>query len=407
MPHDERPSLPTSSETELSRRQFLRTAGQAGGNNSSNQTGQNSPSQSGGQSQTPPSPAGIDENGPSASSRRTTGALGSTTPGPSAPKSVPDGPPAGTGNIPRRPLGKTGLTVSALGLGGHHLGDADSVNEATDIVHEAIDTGVTFFGNYWEYHDGKSENWLGRALSGGRRDKAVLMTKVCTHGRTAPVAMQQLEESLLRLRTDHLDVWQIHECVYYDDPDLHFAPNGVWEAMRDAKQQGKVRFIGFTGHKTPQIHLRRLALADPLGLHFDAVQMPLNAFDATYRSFQQFVLPGANRRSRAVLGMKSLGGGGEPILHGAVTPQEALRYAMSLPAATAINGIGSLQVLHQNLAVARDFKPLSAAEMTALAQRCQDLAADGHLELYKSTKKYDANVGRSQYGYPSPEELPM
>ena len=247
---------------------------------------------------------------------------------------------------------------------------------------------------------------MGRALQ-GRRDKVILMTKCCTHGRDKKVAMQQLEESLLRLRTDHLDVWQIHECVYYDDPDLHFAPNGVWEAMRDAKKQGKVRFIGFTGHKTPQIHLRMLALADQHGLRFDTVQMPLNAFDATYRSFQQFVLPEANRRGMAVLGMKSLGGGGEPILHGAVTPQEALRYAMSLPAATTISGIDSLQVLHQNLAVARDFRPMAAAEMTALAQRCQDLAADGHLELYKSTKKYDAAVGRSQHGYPSLEELPM
>ncbi len=247
---------------------------------------------------------------------------------------------------------------------------------------------------------------MGRALQ-GRRDRVVLMTKVCTHGRDKKVAMQQLEESLLRLRTDHLDVWQIHECVYFDDPDLHFAPGGVWEALLDAKKQGKVRFIGFTGHKTPQIHLRMLALADQHGLRFDTVQMPLNAFDATYRSFQQFVLPEANRRGMAVLGMKSLGGGGEPVQQGAVTAQESLRYAMSLPVATTISGIDSLQVLRQNLAVARDFKPMTAGEMTALARRCQALAGDGHLELYKSTKKYDAAVGRSQHNYLSPEELPM
>ncbi len=312
----------------------------------------------------------------------------------------------GPGQIPQKPFGTTGLHSSVIGIGGSSLGDASSLEEAVSIAHEAIDAGVNFFDNAWEYNNHRSEDWMGRALQ-GRRDKVILMTKCCTHGRDKKVAMQQLEESLLRLRTDHLDVWQIHECVYYDDPDLHFAPNGVWEAMRDAKKQGKVRFIGFTGHKTPQIHLRMLALADQHGLHFDTVQMPLNAFDATYRSFQQFVLPEANRRGMAVLGMKSMGGAGEPILQGAVTPQEALRYAMSLPAAVTISGIDSLQVLHQNLAVARDFKPMTAEEMTALAQRCQALAGDGHLELYKSTKKYDAAVGRSQHGYPGLKELPM
>ena len=171
----------------------------------------------------------------------------------------------GPGEIPQKPFGNTGLHVSVIGLGGSSLGDASSLPEAVSIAHEAIDAGVNFMDNAWEYNNHRSEDWMGRALQ-GRRDKVILMTKCCTHGRDKKVAMQQLEESLLRLRTDHLDVWQIHECVYYDDPDLHFAPNGVWEAMRDAKKQGKVRFIGFTGHKTPQIHLRMLALADQHGL---------------------------------------------------------------------------------------------------------------------------------------------
>ena len=196
----------------------------------------------------------------------------------------------GPGQIPKKPLGKTGEHVSIIGLGGSSLGDASSLEEAVQIAHEAIDAGVNFMDNAWEYNNHRSEDWMGRALQ-GRRDRVFLMTKCCTHGRDKKVAMQQLEESLTRLRTDHLDLWQIHECVYYDDPDLHFAPGGVWEAMLEAKKQGKVRFIGFTGHKTPQIHLRMMAMADQHNMKFDTVQMPLNAFDATYRSFQQYVLP--------------------------------------------------------------------------------------------------------------------
>ena len=312
----------------------------------------------------------------------------------------------GPGLIPQKPLGKTGVHVSIIGLGGSSLGDASSLEEAVSIAHEAIEAGVNFMDNAWEYNDHRSEDWMGRALQ-GRRDKVFLMTKCCTHGRDKKVAMQQLEESLLRLRTDHLDLWQIHECVYMDDPELHFAPSGVWEAMRDAKKQGKARFIGFTGHKTPQIHLRMMALADERGLHFDTLQMPLNAFDATYRSFQQYVLPEALRRGMGVIGMKSLGGGGEPIQQGAVTVTEALRYAMSLPASVTVSGIDSMQVLRQNLEIAKGFQPMTLEEMTALVQRCQALAADGHLEMYKSTKKYDASVGRAQHNYPTQQELPM
>ena len=251
-----------------------------------------------------------------------------------------------------------------------------------------MDAGVTFFDNAWEYNDHRSEEWMGRGLQ-GRRDKVFLMTKVCTHGRDKKVAMQQLEESLKRLRTDHLDLWQIHEVIYENDPDLHFAKGGVVEALDQAKKDGKVRFVGFTGHKSPAIHLKMLAHNYP----FDTVQLPLNCVDGTYRSFEQQVLPELERGGIAALGMKSLGGDGQPILHGVVGAEEALRYAMSLPVATTISGIDSLAVLRQNLAIARGFKPMTPEEMQALRQRCASFAGDGHLELYKSTKKYDGGGG--------------
>ncbi|HVV51287.1 MAG TPA: aldo/keto reductase [Polyangia bacterium] len=308
-----------------------------------------------------------------------------------------------TGEIPRRKLGKTGVEVSILGVGGSHLGETKDEAEAIRIVQEAIDAGVTFFDNAWEYHDGLSEERLGKGLR-GRRDKAFLMTKVCTHGRDAGVAMQQLEESLRRLQTDHLDLWQVHECIYYDDPQRHFAPGGVIAALDKAKQQGKVRFVGFTGHKHPDIHLAMLKHDYP----FDTCQMPLNCFDgAGFRSFEKNVLPEVNRRGMAALGMKSLGGNGEPAQKGAVTPEEAIRYAMSLPVATTITGIDSLEVLRQNLGIARGFRPMPAPALAALRKRVAGYAEDGALELYKTSKKFDAKVGRAQHGYPPPEELPL
>jgi uncharacterized protein len=229
------------------------------------------------------------------------------------------------------------------------------------------------------------------------------MTKVCTHGRGKDVAMRMLEESLNRLQTDHLDIWQIHEVVYYNDPELIFAPGGAAEALLLAKKQGKVRFIGFTGHKDPAIHLKMLSHDFP----FDTVQMPLNCFDATFRSFETQVLPEANRRGLAVFGMKSLGGSGGMVAKGAITPEEGLRYAMSLPVATTISGIDSLEVLEQNLAIARNFKPMSDGEMAALRERCRELAADGRFELFKTTRFYDGDVGREQHGYPPAKELPI
>jgi len=304
--------------------------------------------------------------------------------------------------IPRRPLGSTSLKVSVLGIGGYHLGSVDSDSEATQIVNEAFDAGINFFDNAWEYHQGLSEERLGRALK-GKRNQAVVMTKVCTHGRDKNVAMRQLEESLRRLQTDHLDVWQIHEVIYENDPDLIFATNGVGEALLQAKQQGKVRFIGFTGHKDPSIHLKMLSHNFP----FDTVQMPLNCLDATFRSFELQVLPEAHRRGIAVLGMKSLGGSGELVREGAVVVAMGLRYAMSLPVAVTISGIDSLEVLRQNLAIARGFQPLTASEMQSLREACRSETSDGHLELFKTTKKYDGDLGRQQHGFPTAAELPV
>ena len=303
-------------------------------------------------------------------------------------------------DIPRSPFGQTGELVSALAIGGYHLGLVGNQREAIRIVHAAIDSGITFMDNAWEYHEGESEAIMGKALV-GRREQVFLMSKVCTHGRDRNVAMRQLEQSLRRLKTDHLDLWQVHECVYPNDPERHFAAGGVIEALVEAKEQGLVRYVGFTGHKLPEIHLDMLAREFP----FDAVQMPLNCFDATYRSFEQRVLPEANRRGLAVLGMKSMGGEGDAVRKRVVTAAEALRYAMSLPVTTTVSGIDSMRVLRQNVRIARDFVPMSPAEMQALRDRVASQAADGRYELYKSTAKHDGDVGRKQHGFPTSDEV--
>jgi aryl-alcohol dehydrogenase-like predicted oxidoreductase len=336
-------------------------------------------------------------------SRRREGTTAPQGPDPTASFAPPPPRTASPSAIPKRPLGKTGVQVSILGIGGSHLGDVRDPDEAVRIVHEAIDAGIDFFDNAWEYHDGRSEEILGRALR-SKRDQVFLMTKVCTHGRKADVAMQQLEDSLRRLGTDHLDLWQIHECIYDSDPALHFAPGGVVEALGKAKQQGKVRFVGFTGHKDPKIHLAMLAREYP----FDAVQLPLNCFDGSFRSFETHVVPEAVRRGIAPIGMKSLTGGGDPVRKGLVTVEEALRYAMSIPGvATTVSGIDALDILRQNLAIARNFEPMRPAEMQALRDRVRDVAADGRLELYKMTKHFDGKVGREQHGYPPKGEVPL
>jgi aryl-alcohol dehydrogenase-like predicted oxidoreductase len=311
-------------------------------------------------------------------------------------------PQVPSGEVPKRQFGRSGAQVSAMGLGGYHLGSAETDQAAVEIVAKAIDHGVNFFDNAWEYHDGLSEERVGKALK-GKRDKSFVMTKVCSHGRDKNLAMRMLDESLRRLQTDHLDLWQVHEVIYDNDPDLIFGPNGVAEALAAAKQQGKVRFVGFTGHKDPSIHLKMLSHDFP----FDSVQMPLNCFDATFRSFETHVLTEANKRGIAGLGMKSLGGSGEMVRHGAITANEGLRYAMSLPVATTISGVDSMEVLDQNLMVAVNFQPLSANEMQKLRERCLKFAADGRYELFKMTTKYDGKVGREQHHFPTVQELPL
>jgi predicted aldo/keto reductase-like oxidoreductase len=289
------------------------------------------------------------------------------------------------------------VNVSALGIGGHHLGDAPTYADAERIVAEAVDGGVTFFDNCWEYHNGRSEDWLGRALAaGGRRDRVLVMTKVCTHGRDASVATQMLEQSLRRLRTDHLDVWQVHGVVFDNDPDLAYRAGGVLEALGAAKRAGKVRFVGFTGHKSPAVHFDMIAR----GYAWDTCQFPLNAFDATYRSFEQHVLPECVKRGIAVLGMKPMTGKAGPIAKGVASAEELLRYAMSLPVATTISGVESVEKLRDNLRIAQSFRPMSAAEMQALRDRCHSTAADGRFELYKVSLAFDNPVAREAHGFP-------
>ena len=300
-----------------------------------------------------------------------------------------------------RPFGRhSNQSVSALGLGGYHIGQMKSARDATRIVHAAIDAGITFLDNAWEYNEHESEIRMGRAIQ-DRRERVFLMTKVCTHGRDAHVAMRQLEESLRRLKTDYLDLWQVHECAYYNDPDRHFARGGVIEALDRAKRDGKVRYVGFTGHKDPDIHLQMLSRGYP----FDACQLPLNVFDASFRSFEQRVLPELLRQRIAPLGMKSLCGTGRPVTRKAVRVEDALRYAMSLPVATTISGIDSMRVLKQNLAIASDFKPLTSTQMARLRHRLASVASDGRFELYKTTAQHEGDEGRGQHSFPSEEEL--
>jgi aryl-alcohol dehydrogenase-like predicted oxidoreductase len=304
--------------------------------------------------------------------------------------------------IARRRFGRYDDMVSIIGIGGYHLANVKTVTESVRVVHEAIDAGINFMDNAWEYHDGESERRMGRAIA-DRRASVFLMTKVCTHGRDRKVAMRQLHESLRRLKTDYLDLWQIHECVYDNDPERHFAAGGVVEALEEAKAQGKVRYVGFTGHKDPGIHLQMLASDFP----FDACQLPLNGFDARFRSFQARVLPELARRRIAAIGMKSLGGDGRAIKKRAARVDDALRYAMSLPVATTVSGIDSLKVLRQNLRIARDFRPMSDTERLTYEDRLVDSARDGRFELYKTSAEHEGDVGRAQHGFPSQDEIAM
>ncbi|MGA8199052.1 MAG: aldo/keto reductase [Candidatus Sulfotelmatobacter sp.] len=305
-------------------------------------------------------------------------------------------PQTSAGTIPLRKFGRADAKISVLGFGGHHLGEAPDAKTAIEIIHQAVDGGITFYDNCWEYRRGKTEVWMGAGLK-GRRDKVFLMTKTCPHGRDGSLALLMLEESLHRLQTDHLDLWQVHGMAFDNDAELFIRKNGAAEALEKAKKDGKVRFVGFTGHQNPKVHLAMLNTGFP----FDAVQMPLNAFDSNFRSFEKQVLPELTKRGIAVLGMKPLSGHGDAIKHGVITAEESLRYAMSIPGVTTtITGIDSLEVLHQNLQIAQNFTPMTDAEMDALRERCKPDAADGRYELYKLSLKFDNPEARLAHGFP-------
>jgi aryl-alcohol dehydrogenase-like predicted oxidoreductase len=280
--------------------------------------------------------------------------------------------------------------VSMLGLGGSHIGQKNlSDAEAILLMREAIDGGITFFDNCWDYNAGVSQERMGKALRDGYRQRVFLMTKL--DGRTASAANGQLEQSLKQLQTDVIDLVQVHEVIRMTDPDRAFAPDGVIGALRAAKKAGKIRHIGFTGHKDPAIHLHMLETARKAGFTFDTVQMPLNVMDAHFKSFEQNVLPKLVERGIGVLGMKSMGAG-DILKSGVVQAEECLRYALSLPTSVVITGIDSREVLAQDLKLAREFKPLSTAERRDLLARTAPEAKDGKHELFKTAQKYDGTA---------------
>jgi uncharacterized protein len=295
----------------------------------------------------------------------------------------------GTQEIPQRPLGKTGLKVSILGLGGYHIGSVPEQTEAIRLMRHAIDQGITFMDNCWDYHSGKSEEWMGKALQDGYRKKAGLMTKI--DGQTKKSAANQIDESLQRLQTDHVDLMQFHEVIRTGDPDRIFGPEGAIEAMLAARKAGKIRFIGFTGHKDPKMHLRMIEVGRKNGIRFDAVQMPLNLMDTHYRSFEQDVLPVLIKDGIAVLAMKPMGAG-HLLRSGAVTARQCLEYALSLPVATVITGIDSAQVLQQALDVGRGFQSPAAPVLDSLRSRTAPHAREGKFEPFKNTTQFDGTV---------------
>ena len=297
--------------------------------------------------------------------------------------------------IPVRPLGTTGVDVSIIGLGGGHIcRPQNSVDDTVRIIHAAIDGGISFIDNAWEYWDGESERRFGLALAGGRRDKVTLMTKVC--GRDRKTAEDHLHESLRRFQTDRIDVWQFHEVNYDNDPDWIFAADGAIETAVAAKQAGKVRFIGFTGHKSPHIMRKMLSTDFP----WDTCQLPINVADAHFRSFQSEVLPELNARGIAAIGMKSLGGDAQLITGAGLSPRECRRYALSQPISVLVCGIESLEDLEQDLAIARDFTPMTQTEQDELRARILPHAGDGRYEWFKTTQYYDSKYHRDQHGFP-------
>ena len=296
-------------------------------------------------------------------------------------------------DIPVRELGKTGLEVSIIGFGGGHSVRPDTdVQTTVCLIREAIDAGVTFMDNAWEYHQGEAERRMGQALE-GRRDRVTLMTKVCARDRATAEA--QLHESLARLRTDVIDVWQFHEINYDNDPNWVFRADGAIEAALAAREAGKIRFIGFTGHKSPHILKRML----DMDFDWDTCQMPINVLDAHYRSFQKEILPELNQRNIGVIGMKSLGGRGQFVSDLGLTAAQCRTYALSLPISTLVCGIQSQENLEQDLAIARAFEPMSEAERQALLDGVYDEATDGRYEWFKSMQTYDSQYHRDQHGF--------
>ena len=298
--------------------------------------------------------------------------------------------------IPTRRLGRTDEQVSILCLGGWHIGAVQDKNDAVRIMHAAIDEGMTFFDNAWDYHDGGSEEIMGRALSeSGKRKKAFLMTKNCE--RDYKGSMSNLDDSLRRLKTDYLDLWQFHEMVYDSDPDWVFEKGGLKAAL-EAQKAGKVRYIGFTGHKDPSIHIKMLNKP----YDWATAQMPVNVMDAHYRSFQKEAVPVCLARDVGVIGMKSLGGGGqrgEIPMKTSLTHEECRRYALSLPVSTLVVGVLSMEELKAEIKIARGFKPMSDSDKAVLVSGVMDVAGDGRYERFKSTQSFDGPHHRKQHGF--------
>jgi predicted aldo/keto reductase-like oxidoreductase len=298
------------------------------------------------------------------------------------------------GKMPMRPLGKTGVQVSLLGIGGFHLGLPKDEQTAIRIVRTAVDHGVTFMDNCWDYNDGKSQLRMGRALRDGYRKRVFLMTKI--DGRTRAAAADQIDQCLRALDTDVIDLMQVHEVIRTSDPDRVFAPGGAIEALVAARKAGKIRFIGFTGHKSPAIHLKMLETAAAHGFTFDTVQMPVNVMDAHYDSFGRRVIPAAAKAGVGVLAMKPLGSGlffrSQPLADGAVTPTECLQYSMSQPVSVVITGCDTVGILMQGLNAAYRFRPLTEAEQKALLARTAPAATKGEWEKYKVSETFDGTA---------------
>jgi len=296
--------------------------------------------------------------------------------------------------VPMRELGRTGVKVSIVGLGGYHLGMQADEQESIRIIRACLDSGVNFLDNCWDYNGGQSEIRMGKALRDGYRQKAFLMTKI--DGRTKKAASDQLEESLRRLQTDHIDLLQFHEVIRDTDPDRIFANGGGMEAVLEAKKQGKVRYIGFTGHKSPDIHLKMLETAFAHQFTFDAVQMPLNVMDAHFDSFEKKVLPVLVQHGIGVLGMKPMGD--KLILNSkTATPIECLHYAMNLPTSVVITGCDSLKILQQALEAARSFKAMSSDEVATLLAKTAPAAGKGEFERYKTSHDFDGTYKNPQW----------